>query len=234
LERPPAPGVARAPSVRAVETVNIVTEVTAETLDVDPDAPRRSIAKVAAKMGGVDGHRTIAWLDSGANVDMMSAGHFRCSGLQGQLIRGGARFNVADGTDCVGLGRVDAVVGFGQYLNVRTRFIVAEGFRYPILLGVGTLRAMAGVIDYSCDMFRFKLPQAESWRSLPLLEVNQVQGPPTELIYQAPVAQTLTAPVLNQLEAVSETGPVVAAVQSATRTLQPSADNDKEPPELWD
>jgi hypothetical protein len=64
--------------------------------------------------------------------------------------------------------------------------------------------------------------------------VNQVQGPPTELIYQAPVAQTLTATVLTQLEAVSKTGPVVAALQPATRSLQPSADNDEEPPELWD
>jgi hypothetical protein len=93
---------------------------------------------------------------------------------------------------------------------------------------------MAGVIDYSCNLFRFKLPQTESWRSLPLLKLKQVQGPPTELIYQAPVAQTLTAPILNQLEAVSETGPAVAAVQPATRTLQPLADNDEEPPELWD
>ena len=201
LERPAGPRPPALPAPRSVETVNTIITTSAEYLEVDPDAPRRSIAKVAAKMGGVDGHRTIAWLDSGANVDMMSADHFRRSGLEAQLISGGARFNVADGADCTGIGRVDAIIGFGRYLNVRTRFIVAEGFRYPILLGVGTLRAMFGVIDYSTDLFRFKLPQTRAWRSLPLLEVSQVQGAPTGLIYQAPVARTVTAPVVYQIEA---------------------------------
>ena len=184
LERPPDPRQARnnpAPTVHAIETVNLIEAV--EFLDIDPDAPRRSIAKVAARMHGVNGERTIAWLDSGANVDMMSAEHFRKSGLQSRLIKGGARFNVADGTDCFGIGRVDAVVGLGRYLNISTRFIVSEGFRYPILLGVGTIQSMKGIIDYSTDLFRFKLPHSGSWRSLPLLEVNQVTGPPTSMIH---------------------------------------------------
>ncbi|GAQ93161.1 putative retrotransposon protein, partial [Klebsormidium nitens] len=130
LKRPAGPRPSPLSAPRAVETVNTIITTSAEYLEVDPDAPRRSIAKVAAKMGGVDGHRKIAWLDS-----------------------------------------------------------------------VGTPRAMFGVIDYSTDLFRFKLPQTRAWRSLPLLEVSQVQGAPTGLIYQAPVAQTLTVPVVYQIEA---------------------------------
>ena len=152
-------------------------------------------------MHRVNGERTVAWLDSGANVDMMSADHFRRSGLLDRLIKGGARFNVADGTDCFGLGRVDAVVGLGRYLNISTRFIVSEGFRYPILLGVGTIQSMKGIIDYSTDLFRFKLPHSGSWRSLPLLEVNQVTGPPTSMVHP------LRLTTVNTVATVEEDAP---------------------------
>ena len=61
LEKPPDPRQAKAsqpPTVHAIETVNLIEAV--EFLDIDPDAPRRSITKVAARMHGVNGERTIA------------------------------------------------------------------------------------------------------------------------------------------------------------------------------
>jgi hypothetical protein len=119
---------------------------------------------------GIYGVPAYVHLDSGANVGTMDLGVAKKAGLSSQFKNGKPSFSTADGKMATGLGWLDAKLGLGTRLGIKTRFVVAKGLDYQVLLGTNTLRSLHGIINYHSKRFKFQLPASKEWQSLPLID----------------------------------------------------------------
>jgi hypothetical protein len=141
-----------------------------EQLTITPQRTRPPLNRTAARVGGINGVAAYVHLDSGANVGMMDLKTAEKAGLSSSIRNGNPSFSTADGKMATGLGWLDAKLGLGTRLEVKTRFVVAQGLDYQVLLGTNALRPLHVIINYHSKRFTFQLPTSKEWRSLPLID----------------------------------------------------------------